>query len=75
VLLFELVNKLAIGQRRLIGEFLANIGVAWFVAGVVNPFVSRPKSWEELAASLIWGVSFAVGFLRAGIFFVKGVKS
>ena len=30
------MKKLSAGQKKLIAEFLSNIGVAWFVAGVVN---------------------------------------
>ena len=69
------MKKLSAGQKKLIAEFLSNIGVAWFVAGVVNLFVSRPKTLAELAVSLVWGISFAVAFLRGGLFFTKGVKS
>lgn len=70
-----LMKELSSGERRVIAEFLSNIGVAWFVAGVINPFVSRPKNWWEIALSFIWGVAFSSGFLKTALSFAKGVKS
>ncbi|MFZ5366119.1 MAG: hypothetical protein ACOZBZ_02400 [Patescibacteria group bacterium] len=69
------MKKLSVGQQRLIAEFLSNIGVAWFVAGVISVFPSWPKNWSEAAISFLWGAFFSLGFLRTGLFFVKGVKS
>ena len=69
------MQKLSVGQRKLIAEFLSDIGVAWFAAGVITSFTSWPKDLSESIISFMWGIAFSGGFLRAGLFFMKGVKS
>jgi len=69
------MEKLSFGQRRLIGEFLSNIGVAWFVAGVIGSFVQSPENLNEAIVSLLWGVIFSLISLRLAMYFVKGVES
>jgi len=71
---FITVRKISEGQKKLIAEFLANNGVAWFAGGVIGSFSSWPKHILEAIISLVWGLAFSVGFLRAGLFFMKGVK-
>jgi len=68
------MKKLSVGQQRLIAEFLSNIGVAWFAAGVISSFSAWPKNLLDTAVSLVWGIAFSTGFLRAGLFFAKGVR-
>lgn len=69
------MGKLSVAQRKVIADFLANIGVAWFAAGVIGAFLSSPKNILELIIPLIWGISFSAGFLRLALFFTKGIKT
>lgn len=69
------MDRLSVGQRKVVAEFLSNIGVAWFGAGVISPFLSRPKNLSETIIPFIWGIVLAIGFLRIALFFTKGIKS
>jgi hypothetical protein len=69
------MEKLSAGQRRLMAEFLSNIGVAWFAAGVIGMFPFWQKGWLDAGISFVWGLGFSIGFLRVSLVFVKGVKS
>jgi len=59
-------------QKRLIAEFLANIGVAWFAAGVIGIFVNKTSLLDEAMRSLSWGLGFSSLFLFAGTVIIKG---
>lgn len=74
VLLQEMKN-LSGAQKRLIAEFLSNIGVAWFAAGVITSFLSWPKSLLEAIVSSVWGIAFSASFLQIALFFTQGVES
>ena len=75
MILSNQVKKLSVGQQRLIAEFLSNIGVAWFAAGVISSFSSWPKSLLETIVPFVWGIALSASFLRIALFFAKGVKS
>lgn len=75
MLLLKLMEKLSVGQKRLIAEFLSNIGVGWFAAGVISSFPFWQKSLLGSVVSFLWGTTFSVGFLRIALFFTKGVKT
>jgi hypothetical protein len=68
------LKKFSVGEKRLMAEFVANIGVAWFAAGVINLF-SVEKTMGQVFISLMWGVVFSIGFLRLGMYLVRGVES
>ena len=69
------MKKISVGQRRLVADYFSNIGVAWFVAGVIGIFVSGAKSFSATAVSFSWGVGFSAFCLRVGLFFMKGIKA
>ena len=69
------MKKLSVGQQKLIAEFFSNIGVAWFIAGVINSFPFWSADFSKGIISIFWGISLAGGFLRSGLFFAKGVKT
>jgi hypothetical protein len=51
--------KLSPEQRRVLSEFIANIGIAWFAGGVVAPvFVARKLS--EIIIPGMWGLLLAI---------------
>jgi len=66
------MKEYVLERRRLIAEFLSNIGVAWFAAGVIGIFVNRVNSFAEIAKSLIWGPGFSIAFLSIGASMIKG---
>lgn len=69
------MKKFGIGQKRLIAEFLANIGVAWFTAGVIGIFIASTTSLTKIISSLSWGIILSTIFLLLGSSLLKGVKS
>ena len=62
------------GQKKLAADFLTNIGVAWFVAGVISLFVSGSKNLIDVIVSLAWGIGFSTAFFLTGFRFLKGVR-
>lgn len=64
-----------VGQRRLVAEFLANIGVAWFTAGVIGIFIASTTSLTKVISSLSWGIILSTIFVWFGFSLLKGVKS
>lgn len=61
-------------QKKLLADFLANIGVAWFAAGVIGLFVSGVKNFLDAGLSLVWGLVLSAIFLWFGMIVVKGRK-
>lgn len=70
-----MVRKTSSKQKELIAEFLGNIGVAWFAAGVIGVFLSGSRNPLEIAVSVTWGVALSIAFLYAGTYLMKGVPS
>ena len=73
--LFPSMKKISVGQKKLIAEFLANIGVAWFAAGVISIFISGTENPKEIFFSIIWGLVLSFAFLLIAASLLKGVKS
>lgn len=51
--------KLSLDQKRILSEFLANIGVTWFAGGIVAT-VFTAKKMSEFIIPGIWGLSLAI---------------
>jgi len=68
------VKKIAAGQRRLLAECCANIGVAWFAGGVIGIFVNKLALFGDIILSLAWGLGFGTAFIATGVWIVKGIK-
>lgn len=62
-------------QKQFVAEFLGNIAVTWFAAGVIGVFLGGAKTFLEILLSISWGLFFSVAFLYAGIYLIKGVKT
>lgn len=60
--------------RRIIAEFLTNIGVAWFAAGVIGVFVGNTRTSGDIALSLIWGSGLSIVSLMAAIRVITSKK-
>lgn len=67
------MKKLSAKQFGRASEISGNISVAWFSAGAISPFLSRPNTLTELI------ITFSISLLMAGFFFgislkLEGVK-
>lgn len=58
-------------RSKLVSEFLSNIGVAWFTAGVIGIFITGTRGYNEVLTSLGWGIGFSLLFLVSGMGFLK----
>lgn len=67
------MKKLSLNQRKLLSEFLANIGIAWFAGGVVAPLFVTNKLSEVIIPSF-WGVSLTTLSLVFSLWIIKGGK-
>lgn len=68
----KLMRKISEKQHQLIAEYFANIGVAWFAAGVVTAFfVNHDRAGFEILSSIGWGLIFSLVFLGMGTYFVR----
>lgn len=64
----------SVGQRKLIADYLAQIGVAWFAVGVISVFIGEKKTIIDTVASISWGLGFSASFLGAGTSLLKGTS-
>lgn len=65
------MKNAVIEQKKIIANFFANIGVAWFAAGVIGIFVNQITNTTEILKSLVWGVGFSYLFLSVGTVIIK----
>lgn len=68
------MKKISIGQKQLIAEFLSNIGVTWFAAGVIGVFLGGAKNLLEIFFSVSWGLLFSLLFISTGFYLLRGVE-
>lgn len=55
-------------------ESLANIGVAWFTAGIIAPLIGGARDLGEIVSPVITGLSFSALFILLGFQVMKGVR-
>jgi len=63
-----------VGERKVYSEFLTNLAVAWFSAGVISPFFTRPKNVIEIVLFTLFGILGAFLSLRLAVLASKGGK-
>lgn len=68
------MKKISAKQKQLIAEYLTNIGVAWFAAGVIGVFISKPESIFTIIGSFLWGIVLSLVSLWSGVLLIKGEK-
>ncbi|OGM29516.1 hypothetical protein A2630_00800 [Candidatus Woesebacteria bacterium RIFCSPHIGHO2_01_FULL_44_10] len=51
--------RLTVHQRRILSEFVANVGVTWFAGGVVAPIFST-RDLQNIITTGIWGLSLSL---------------
>ena len=67
----SIMKKISKSQKQIIAEFLTNIGVAWFAAGVISVFVSKPKNFLEIIFSVSWGIIISFLFLLMSVYTIR----
>lgn len=50
------MNKYSYVQRKSLSEFFNTIAAAWFTAGIISPFFTKPKTLPELLLFVILGI-------------------
>ena len=45
-----------VGEPKVYSEFFTNLAVAWFSAGVISPFFTKPKSAVEIVLFAVFGI-------------------
>lgn len=68
------MKQIAFEQKKLMANFLANIGVAWFASGVIGIFVNRITNKSDIYVSLVWGLGYSFIFLYWRILVIKSKK-
>lgn len=68
------MKNISNSQKYLIAEFLSNIAVAWFAAGVIGAFIGEIKNLMEIVFSVAWGICLSIIFMLSGFNVLKGVK-
>lgn len=61
-------------EKEIVAEYLSNIAVAWFAAGVIGIFIGGAKNIGEISISLLWGLILSGTFLYAGTVVLKGER-
>ena len=62
--------KFTFKQKELLANFLSNIGVAWFAAGVVAPIFISSKT-TDIIISGVWGLILSIFSLSFSLLVVK----
>jgi hypothetical protein len=63
------------GEQKVYSEFLTNLAVAWFSAGVIAPFFTRPRDVTEVALLAASGILGAFLSLRFAVLISRRVKN
>lgn len=53
------MKEIVFNQNKLIADFLANVGVAWFAAGVIGAFFNKNLDFIQALSSIGWGLAFS----------------
>jgi len=62
-------------QHKSLAEFGTTVAAAWFSAGIIAPFFTKPKSIIDGALFLIIGMSMTFVSLYFSLLLLKGIKS
>lgn len=69
-----LVNKLSLGQKKFLAEFLGNFSLAWIVGIIISPFLAG--NWLNYSFfTLSMGIVNAGWSFSLALFLTKGVRS
>jgi hypothetical protein len=62
--------KLTLDQKRVLSEFIANIGVTWFAGGIVAPAFTA-KNLSEIIIPGLWGLVLSIISISFSILIVR----
>ena len=69
-----LMENLNSAQLKSLSEFANTIAAAWFTAGIISPFFTRPKTLLEVLTFVVVGLLMAGVTLRWSLSLLKGVN-
>lgn len=58
-------------QRKSLSEFANMVAAAWFTAGVITPFFTKPKTTIELLFLFVSGIVMTSVMLYFSLFFLE----
>lgn len=61
------------GERKVYSEFLTNLAVAWFSAGIIAPLFNPAPGLSKFSASLVAVVTSLIS-LKLAVLFIKEEK-
>lgn len=61
-------------QLKSLSEFANTIAAAWFTAGVISPFFTKPKTFFEVIIFVAVGLLMAGATLRWSLSLLKGAN-
>ncbi len=64
------MEKISRREKKALSDFLINVAVAWFTAGVISVFISKYTVFEILV-SITWGMVMSLISLLGGMKMVK----
>ena len=67
----DVVVRLNLEQRRILGDFFNNLAVAWFAAGVISTVFVRPQRFWDILVNVALGLMFGMASLTASLFVVS----
>lgn len=65
------MKQIVVDQNKLAADFLVNIGVAWFAAGVIGPFFNKNLDLIQELSSAGWGLAFSSLCLLLALSIIK----
>jgi len=68
-----IVVRLNLDQRKILSEFLANLGVAWFAGGIIAPILALKKV-SEIYIPGVWGLVLALVSLTFSLSVIKNKR-
>lgn len=68
------MGELKPAQRKALSEFANTVAAAWFSAGVISPFFTKPKSLIDLLSFILVGLTMTWATLRWSLSLVKEIK-
>jgi len=73
--MIQVMEKLNSAQRKSLADFGTTVAAAWFSAGIIAPFFSKPKSILDAFTFIIIGTIMSSITLRLSLSLLKGIKS
>ena len=58
-------------QRKGLADFTNTVAAAWFTAGIITPFFTKPKSPIELLSLFLGGIGMTVVMLYFSLLFLE----